>query len=64
MEGFECSVLLEGVSYQFIQDIKLTLPKYIAFETANTLRRRYGGRRGIAEYQLLGWSSHCRAFRK
>jgi hypothetical protein len=49
MEGFECSVLLEGVSYQFIQDIEITLPKYIAFETGNTLRRCYGGQRGIAE---------------
>jgi hypothetical protein len=36
MQCFECSVLLEGVSYQFIQDIELSLPKYIAFETANT----------------------------
>jgi hypothetical protein len=34
-------------SYEFIQGIEKILPKYIAFETVNTLRRRYGGRRGI-----------------
>jgi hypothetical protein len=36
-------VLLEGVSYQFTQDIEINVSKYIAFLTANTLRRCYGG---------------------
>jgi hypothetical protein len=44
MEGFECSVLLEGVSYQFIQDIEKTFPKCSAFLAANSLRRRYWSR--------------------
>jgi hypothetical protein len=41
MEGFECSMLLEGVSYQFIQDIEESIPKCSAFLAADSLRRRY-----------------------
>jgi hypothetical protein len=41
MEGFECYVLLEGVAYQFIQDIKKIVCKCNAFLALNTLRRRY-----------------------
>jgi hypothetical protein len=42
--GFECSVLLEGASYQFIQDIEESIPKCSAFLAANSLRRRYWSR--------------------
>jgi hypothetical protein len=46
MEGFECSVLLEGVSYQFVQDIKKKVCKCNAFLALNTLRRPYWSRQG------------------
>jgi hypothetical protein len=51
MEGFECSVLLEGVSYQFIQDIEESISKCSAFLAANLLKEDVigVGRRGIGQ---------------